>query len=188
MPVSDQGRPTARVTPHPLSECFFFWALVAMALAAFAPCILLPEWRAYESLEIARQREQHRLEVVQVAIEKEERLLAAMRGDPAVIDRLAQRDLKYQRIGERIVPVDVRSPGPQVVVDGASAGEADKTFVPTAAAPPVAVSRALSLLPDLDYDRIFCDENSRTFIMCMSVALLGIAFALYGRRRPVETH
>jgi len=86
------------------------------------------------------------------------------------------------------VPVDVRSPGPQVVVDGASAGEADKTFVPTAAAPPVAVSRALSLLPDLDYDRIFCDENSRTFIMCMSVALLGIAFALYGRRRPVETH
>ena len=33
MAASDQGRSTTRITPHPLSECFFFWALVTMALA-----------------------------------------------------------------------------------------------------------------------------------------------------------
>ena len=94
-----------RVTPSPMGERFIFWSLVFLSFATFAPCVILPEWRAYEALEVARQREQHRLEVVLQAIDKEERLLEAMRSDPVIIDRVVQRDLRYQRAGERVVRV-----------------------------------------------------------------------------------
>ena len=176
-----------RVTPSPMGERFIFWSLVFLSFATFAPCVILPEWRAYEALEVARQREQHRLEVVLQAIGKEERLLEAMRSDPVIIDRVVQRDLKYQRTGERVVHVALPGRRMDVAAVGAPTRMADETFEPTPVLPPAAVARALAIAPRLDYDRIFCDEESRPAIMCMSVALLLVAFGLYGRRssRPI---
>ncbi|MCH7993164.1 MAG: hypothetical protein IIB57_01825, partial [Planctomycetes bacterium] len=40
-----------RVTPSPMGERFIFWSLVFLSFATFAPCVILPEWRAYETLE-----------------------------------------------------------------------------------------------------------------------------------------
>lgn len=179
-------RRAPRVTPHPISECFFFWALVGMSLAAFVPCILLPEWRSYEMLEIQRQREQHRLDVTRQALDAEKRLLSAIRNDPAVIDRIAQRELKYQRADEQVVRVAVATDGSTVPPDGTSPSVADRSFVPVQVKPPTPVARVVAILPDFDYDRIFCEERSRSFIMCISVALLAVAYALYGRRPPAN--
>lgn len=171
-----------RVTPSPMGERFIFWSLVFLSFATFAPCVILPEWRAYETLEVARQREQHRLEVVLQAIDKEERLLEAMRSDPVIIDRVVQRDLRYQRAGERVVHVALPHRRMDVAAAGATTRLADETFEPKPVRPPATVARALAILPRLDYDRIFCDEETRPVIVCMSVALLLVAFALYGRR------
>lgn len=171
-----------RVTPSPMGERIIFWSLAFLSFATFVPCVILPEWRAYEALEVAKQREQHRLEVVLEAIEKEERLLKAMRSDTVIIDRVVQRDLKYQRAGERVVRVALPDRRMDVAAAGAATRLADGTFEPKPVLPPATVARALAILPGLDYDRIFCDEKSRPVIMCMSVALLLVAFGLYGRR------
>ncbi len=171
-----------RVTPSPMGERFIFWSLVFLSFATFTPCVILPEWRAYEVLEVAKQRERHRLEFVLETIDKEERLLEAMRSDPVIIDRVVQRDLKYQRAGERVVHVALPDRRMDVAAAGAATRLADETFEPKHVPPPATVARALAILPGLDYDRIFCDEESRPVILSMSVALLLVAFGLYGGR------
>lgn len=182
MTGSEYRQARERVTPSRTSERFIFWSLVCLSFATFAPCVILPEWRALQVLEVAKQREQHRLQVVLAAIDKEERLLEAMRSDPVIIDRVVQRDLKYQRAGERVVRVALPERRMDVATADADTRVADESFEPKPVPPPAAVARALAILPTLDYDRIFCDEESRPMIMCMSVALLLVAFALYGRR------
>ena len=181
-PESRQAK--KRVAPSPISERFIFWSLVFLSFATFAPCVLLPEWRAYEALEVAKQREQHRLDFVLETIDREERLLEAMRSDPVIIDRVVQRDLKFQRAGERVVHVALPDRRMDVAAAGAATQLADETFEPKPVSPPAAVAGALAILPGLDYDHIFCHEESRPVIMCMSVALLLVAFGLYGRRTP----
>ena len=42
-----------------------FWLLMLMGLATFAPCIILPQWRQYQALDMAAQIEQHHLDVLQ---------------------------------------------------------------------------------------------------------------------------
>jgi len=149
-----------------------FWLLTGMGLAAFAPCVILPEWRAYQDLRVAEQAEGHRLAALQREVEHQRRMLDAMRGDPAVIARLAQRDLHFRRPNEQTVKVDVPRAEP-------AAAEA---FVPEPVEPPTVIARALARLPSLDYDRIFCEDESRPIIMALSLSLMIVALVLFGRR------
>ena len=151
-----------------------FWLLVLMGLATFAPCVILPQWRQYQALDMAAQVEQHRLDVLQAEVERERRLLQAIRSDPAVIARLAQRELKFQRVNSQAVLVAAPPTSP----------EPQPPFEPTPPGPPAVVARAVSFLPDYDYDRVFLDDETRPVIMAMSVALIGVAFWLFGRRSP----
>ena len=153
------------------------WLLILMGLAAFAPCIILPEWREYQALRMVEQQEQHRVDKLQAAIDRERRLLEAMQRDPVVIARLAQRDLGFHRPGEQPVPVAVP------VADTAIA----EPFHPTPVEPPKLIARSLSRLPDFDYDGVFCDEHTRPIIMVMSVSLIVVAVALHsGRERSTR--
>jgi cell division protein FtsB len=149
-----------------------FWLLILMGLATFAPCIILPEWREYQALSRIEQQEQHRVDELQVAVDRERRLLEAMQRDPAVVARLAQRDLGFHRPGEKPVPVAVPVADTSV----------DKQFEPTPVEPPKLIARSLSRLPDFDYDGIFCDEHTRPIIMIMSVSLILAAVALHSGR------
>ena len=150
------------------------WLLMLMALAAFAPCVLLPEWRAYQAVRVEEQAQQHRLDALKRVVDRERRLLEAMQSDPAVIARLAQRDLGFRYPGHRPVLVSVP----------ASSGPTEQPFVPEPVLPPPIVARVASYLPDYDYDAVFCDDRPRLVIMAMSVALIGVALWLpVGARR-----
>ncbi|MBI4719064.1 MAG: hypothetical protein HY763_14760 [Planctomycetes bacterium] len=153
-----------------------FWLLVLMGLSTLTPCVVLPEWRAYEALRYAEQVEQHRVEALQRSVDRQRRLLEALRTDPAVIGRLAQRDLGFRRPDEQAVSVRV----PDHVQGGAP------PFVAEPLRAPVPIARLIACLPNLPYDRIFCDTESRPIVMGMSVALIAIAFVLFSRRSPVE--
>lgn len=144
-----------------------------MALAAFAPCVLLPEWRAYQVLRVAEQAEQHRLDSLGRVVDRERSLLEATRDDPAVIARLARRELHFRHPGE--YPVLVSVPGQST--------SPEEPFTPDPVLPPPALSRAAGYLPDYDYDAIFCDEQTRLVVTAMSVALIGVALWLPGGRR-----
>ncbi len=146
--------------------------LIVMGLGTFAPCILLPEWRKFQTLEAAALIEEHRTAALQTEVEQQRRLLAAICSDPAVVARLAQRELGYER--PHAEAITVAAP---VVVTGPQ-----QPFVPVLPEPPPAIARVANLLPNFDYDRIFCDREVRPVIMAMSIGLIVVAMALFSPR------
>jgi len=145
--------------------------LLVLGFAGLAPSVLLPEWRAYQALSIREQYERHQLEQLRNAVEREERGLEALQTDPAAIARLARRDLRFHRPGELTVyvPIEPRS------------NARDIPFVPAAVAPPHWLARWDRFLPPLDYDAVFCHEETRVVLMAMSLGLIAVAMILYRR-------
>lgn len=163
-----------------------YWLLVTMALAAFVPCIILPEWRKLESVDASHKIEAERVRRFRQVVEDERRALAAIRTDPAVIARLARRDLGYRQTGERFVSVAVNgeeAANPSVVEWLRASPERESKeprFAPEPLAPPRFAASLVSRLPQWDYDALFCNDRTRTIIMSLSIALIAIAYALFG--------
>jgi len=150
-----------------------FLLLTCMGLAALTPCVLLPEWRKYEALDRTAQIEQHKLDRLNRRIDAEQTRLDALCRDPGAVARLAQRDLGYHRKGMRSIPVSA-AVLPQ---------EADDDFRPVPVTPPSLVRKAVAFLPELDYDQIFCDRETRPIVMLMSIGLIVTAFAVFHPQR-----
>ena len=172
------------VTSYPSSKsgsagsALTFYLLVLLAMTTFAPCALLPAWRDYQATDAALQVEQHRLEALEAEVQRQRRLVQGICGDPAVVVRLAQRDLGYERANTTAIPVAA----PQVVP------AQSPSFAPEPPAMPRPLAWAARVLPPLNYDRVFCDEEVRTVVMAMSVSLIVLAFALFGRQTaPTST-
>lgn len=153
-----------------------FWVLVLLALSALAPCVILPEWRQYELLSLAEQAQQHRADQLKSLVDREQRLLDAMRSDPAVISRLAQRDLSFRRPHDRAFSVSVTS----------TTDEVPPAFVPRPP-PPTHLSRLASGLASRGYDRVFCEAPTRPIILAMSTGLIAVAFGLFCLQPKVPT-
>ncbi|HNQ23758.1 MAG TPA: hypothetical protein PKK06_11750 [Phycisphaerae bacterium] len=169
-PPEAEGRASASATG---GSALVFWLLMAMAVASFAPCVIMPEWRQYQVLHAAEQVQQARVDRLEQAVTEEQRKLDAMRTDPAAVARLAQRELRYRPAGEEVVWV----PTPVTAPPG------DKPIVVQPPALPGAVAQAAGYLPTLNYDGIFCEAPTRYVIMSMSVALAVVATALFRPRR-----
>jgi hypothetical protein len=151
-----------------------FWILFALAVAAFAPCVLLPEWRDYQAARVAEEvgiRENARL---RVEFDQQQRTLDAVRNDPAVIERLAIRELAYGKPGEVAMPVaaSIEAEEPAAVPDPIAAPS-----------PPAPIERVLAWVPFAADDNIFCDPSTRRLIMGLCGALLVSAFILFPPRR-----
>jgi len=151
---------------------FVYWMLILMGLAAFTPCVVLPEWREYQAMRLAEQAERHRLDEMQRVVDRERNLLEAMQSDPAVIARIAQRDLHFHRPGDTSVSVSVPL----------TATAIPEAFVAEPIDPPVVLARARSYMPDFNYDALFCDDRTRPIVMVMSVGLIVTAIALFSAR------
>ena len=155
-----------------------YWLLLALALAGFLPCVLLPPWRDYQAVALAAQLEERQVAAVRESLQRRRRAVEAIRTDPAVAARLAQRELAYVRLGETQVEV------PGVEVAAVSASYEPEPVTPIE--PPAAVAGMLSRLPQADYDALFCEEPARTTLMALSGGVLIAAFVLCppGGRRP----
>ena len=138
------------------------WLLMFMGLATFAPAVILPEWRSYESLKISEQVERHRLDTLQRVVNRQRRALSALQSDPAVLVRLAKRDLGYREPGTDAVAVAAGSVPPP----------SRDPFIPAPVPPPAVLRPLLARLPALNYDAIFCDAATRPIMIAMSMALM----------------
>ena len=163
-----------RDTPTPRNGGVVFWMLMLLAFGAFTPCVLLPEWRQYQTLCREEQVQRHRAEALAEQVEEQHRLLMALRSDPAVVARLAQREYRFRRPGDQVVPVSV--------VGNVDVSVKARPFVPEPVPLPPPFARAASHLPTYDYDRIFCDDETRPIIMAMSVGLIVLTLWLFGRQ------
>jgi hypothetical protein len=81
--------------------------------------------------------------------------------------------LHYSGRGEKVVAVSMRNDDP--------AEETAPTITPVEPPPPIA--RFLEKLPEADYDRLFCQGQTRTILMCLSGGLVLAALALFPARR-----
>ncbi len=153
-----------------------FWILIALAVATLAPCLVLPAWREYQQADLTAQIRTRQAELADAEVARLERRLDAIHNDPAVVARLARRELAYRGPGEELVavPVDctVDAPLPPAL-------NLDE-FVPVQ--PPVGITRLLAYLPDWDYDALFCTSPTRETLMGMSAGLIAAAFIIFWPR------
>jgi len=182
MPPSQTKTNTPPVAPGG----FVYWLLLLLGFSTLAPTVLLPEWREYQAIRTAEQIEEERADAMERLVDQKRAALERLQSDPAVTVRLAQRDLRYRRADQYrlAVAADGSSPGVSLfdAPDVLPAVEPQEPIVVDPVDPPVWLTRWLALLPPFNYDYVFCDEHIRPIIIAMSVALIGLAFVLYGRR------
>ncbi len=149
-----------------------FWMLFAMAVVGFAPCVLLPAWRDYQNARLVEQYEQSALERMKESLDRQRKLAEALRSDPSVMARAAQRELEYTRPGEQRITVVPSDPAVDVE-DGCTAPALEP--IP----PPAPVRWLASRLPALDWDAVFCDPPTRAIVILLCGGVLTAAFALF---------
>lgn len=164
-------------TPPARGGSIMFWALVGLAAAVFAPCVLLPVWREHQALHYAAQYEQAALTRASTKLAYEKRRLAALQNDPATIARVARRELRFRDPEEVAIPVSAlpRAPAEAPIFDL------------TPVEPPSVVAWAVSKLPEADYDRLFCHPPTRTLLMCLAGGLALSAFVIHSPPRKGQT-
>ncbi len=156
-----------------------FVVLVGLAFAAYAPAALMPVLEDYARTWRERERLGEYVRRLEEAVEQQERLAAAFRSDPAVNERLAQLDLRYQHPGEEVVPLLPATNPASADGPGWSAlgPDADDRLVPPHGPPWVlwleAAARERGLL------RLMRDPSIRTVLLLMAAGLMIAAFVLY---------
>ncbi len=157
------------------SSPWVFWCLLGLAGAGFLPCIALPAWRDYQALAAAVEIEERPTQALRDSVAKQRRTLEAIRTDPAVASRMAERQLGYLRPHQRQVSLDIpASPiRPAVYVP------------PQPVSPPPVVASFAAELPKANYDNMFCREPTRMILMLLSGSVLVAAFVLFpGSNHP----
>ena len=171
MPGAGQSHVAYRAAPG-LGGAIIFWLLILMGVTAFAPCVLLPEWRQYQELHAAEQVAAHHASAMHAQVERERRMLDAVRTDPGVVTRLAKRDLGYRNVDESLIDLHV-----ETVIR-----LAEPAFVPTPPTPPALIASVVSSLPRFDADAVFCDPRTRPTVMTLAICVIVAAFVLFGHR------
>lgn len=173
---------------------FVFWLLVALGLIGITPCVLLPEWRQYEQLALAEQAEAHRLAELHAVVDHAEAEFDALRDDPAVLARLARRELGFSDTRESVVYVAARgaveSPNRrhEAAMKRSELHPAlDQTFSAVTVRAPALVEAAVGMLPTMSYDAVFCDDRTRTIVLLLSFGLISLAFGLFSRSASSTT-
>jgi len=172
--VTSTTRPAEEFTDRPeRADRWVFWLLFSLAAAAFAPCVIVPVWLDCQETRQAEQRQLADVRRAQSEVDRQRRLAEALRSDPAVIARAAQRELEYTIPGQLRVDISPSPVSPQSDAVEPSASAASDPPIPPAPIP----------LPKLNYRAIFCDPPTRTVITLMSGGLLLAAFILFPPRR-----
>jgi len=183
---------------EPVSAPMMFWVLIALGACGLVPSILLPQWRQYEKLALARQHEAHLHAQMEAAVGRERQMLQAVHTDPAVVSRIAQRELGFKpatQVEVRVQPLygaTIEDSGAPSLASGITDWEpelpriSDSEPASTPVHPPAFVTSIVSSLPRLNYDAVFCDEQTRMIVIVMSIIIICMALALYGWSRDGE--
>jgi cell division protein FtsB len=157
-----------------------FWCLIGLALAGMMPCMVLPAWREYQDATVTEQVRALQTQDAQRELEIMRTRLDAIHNDPVVISRLARRELGFQTPDEQVFHVDDIDPTLASVTESSEFDLARKDRTsPVVAQLPAPLSRMASMLPDIDYDRIFCHSPARELILLLSISLFIAAFVIY---------
>jgi hypothetical protein len=162
-----------------------FWVLTVMALAVFAPCVLVPIWIETQEVKAYERAVAAAVADLQAESDKRWAQIDALLGDPLVNERIVRRELNYQLAGEQFVPASTEDlaalrlwlpePGPNPL-------EAEPQM-------PAWLASASRWLPAWPYQDLFATSPNRSLLLMMAGGLLAAAFLLYGRPEgPQQVH
>ncbi len=165
--MSDAG------THQPLSHTVMFWLLSGMALAVAVPCLLVPPMDDLRELRKIETQAQQRVDDLKDQLTRQKDYNEALRRDPLLNARLAQRELGY------------RSPGALWYVHSSAAGSSQSAV----ASHPVASSgTSLPVWMDRIYPHqwaaLYQDSRNRSLILLMSFTVVVCSLLLYRARSP----
>lgn len=154
-----------------------FWVLIGLAAMVFTPCILIPIW--LESVELMRTEAQIEAAVARLdaRLNEQKRLIDALTSDPLVNERIARRDLRFQRVGEQVQPVSREGETEPPALDMPAPEE---SVAAPRAEPPAIVQWGRRWLPNLPWVELFGRPPYRTVFLVTAGVLLITAFLLYG--------
>ena len=176
--MHEQSQPAAAGRPgHPI----MFGVLTSMALAIFAPCVLVPIWvegeqlRAYERT-LATTVADREAELAQAKAQDE-----ALRVDPLVNERMVRRELNHRPAGEQVIRWSPRELAAVRVHLPEQEAKAPPLKDDVLSARVAAVAR---WLPDWPWRELFAESPQRLILLMMAGGLLLAAFLLYGASPP----
>ncbi len=159
-----------RTRREPLAHSLMFWVLATMGVAAAVPCILGPPIETYRALLAIEQHEESVTRRMEERITRQVSLKDALRTDPQVNVRLAQRQLAYRPPG-RLASLDISGldyPAPVV----AEVRRADS----------VALPRWMAWFVPRSFAGIYTGERTRQIVLVMSLSLIVFALVTYAPR------
>ena len=177
--MSERGtsvEPSGAGTPaHPI----MFWVLTTMAVATFAPCVLLPIW-----VEARAVQEYERSMAALVAdfedqIEKNDARITALLADPLVNKRIIRRELNYHADGEQLVEWTADE---LALLRTNHCESVPQDSADSFTRIPAWLKSLRQWLPAWPWEDIFGKSPNRLLLLLMSGGLLGAAFLLYGTK------
>ncbi len=152
---------------EPLAHGLMFWVLAMMGVAAAVPCILGPPLETYRALLAIEQHEESVTRRMEERITRQVSLKDALRTDPQVNLRLAQRQLAYRPLGRLAYLASSGLDDPTLVVAG----------VPRA--DPVELPRWMACFVPRSLAGIYMREPTRQVVLFMSLSLIVFALVTY---------
>ncbi|HSW45671.1 MAG TPA: hypothetical protein VLM89_08875 [Phycisphaerae bacterium] len=181
-PMSDLRTTSPDASPAPpvasAAHPIMFWVLTGLALAIFAPCVLVPLWVEKEQLREYERCLGTLVAHLEAQSARNQTRSNALLRDPQVNERIIRRELNYHPDGERVIEwspdelavrsLDVEVPATQ---PASAAGQVENS------------SRLVAVLarwlPDWPYRDLFAKSPQRPLLLAMAGGLLLAAFLLY---------
>ena len=163
-----------RTLREPLAHRLMFWVLATMGVAAGAPCILGPPIETYRALLAIEQHEESVTRRMEERITRQVSLKEALRTDPQVNFRLAQRQLAYRPLGRL------------AYLDGSGLAHAAPVVAGVTRADPVKLPRWMACFVPRSLASIYTGERTRQVVLVMSLSLIVFALVTYAPRARAE--
>ncbi len=155
---------------EPLAHDLMFWVLATMGVAAAVPCILGPPIETYRALLAIEQHEEFVMRRMEERIIRQVSLKEALRTDPQVNIRLAQRQLAYRPLGRL------------AYLDGSGLDHAAPALARATPADPVELPRWMACFVPRSLAGIYTGERTRQVVLVMSLSLIVFALVTYAPR------
>ena len=159
-----------RTLREPLAHSLMFWVLATMGVAAAVPCILGPPIETYRALLAIEEHEESVTRRMEARITRQVTLKEALRTDPQVNLRLAQRQLAFRPLGRIAYLASSALDHPIPVVAGVTRAD------------PVALPRWMACFVPQSFASIYTGERTRQAVLVMSLSLIVFALVTYAPR------
>jgi len=166
-----------QASASPAGHTIMFWVLTVLAMAIFAPAVLVPIWVETEEIREHGRSVAAVVGDLEAQVKRNDRRIEAIRADPLVNERIIRRELNYRADDEQVVYLGAAElAGLELVLP-------DRPGMAKAEPPdhrPAWLMTVNRWLPAWPWRKLFAESPNRTVLLMMAGGLLVAAFVLYG--------